>query len=514
VTERSEVISGLPVATAGLASRLDLTLAPDPRRVIVKLFVPGEDAALVRTRASALIERIADLDDDETSRLLHQTLQGFGGRHHDLEATFRHHYDLIRHRVTRSSDLSPTARLLVGAYFSHEYAVEAAALCNPSMVAHPDQTALDTGQQRVAISLRQIGEGHLSSIGFATAVLGPDTDLTVADRSGPLLTGRHCSAPHRRDLLAAGLAEEGWDNEVSATVLGSLPERFDDEEFERALGRVPADLLTRRTAQRTLEQLRRTAADSYAVTFPAEVPLHQRVLMPATPSESNGMEDARFVRFVDDDGEAAYHATYTAYDGRNIGARMLSTNDLRHFEATPMRGPAAHNKGMALFPRMVGGRHLALCRSDGETIGLSALDGQGRWQHPVPLHAPHRSWELIQVGNCGSPLETDAGWLVLTHGVGPMRRYAIGALLLDLEQPHRVIAELPGVLLAPDDTERDGYVPNVVYSCGGLVHAGTLWLPYGASDARVGFATIALTTLIHAMDQKGTPWSSSSNGTR
>jgi predicted GH43/DUF377 family glycosyl hydrolase len=169
---------------------------------------------------------------------------------------------------------------------------------------------------------------------------------------------------------------------------------------------------------------------------------------------------------------------------------------------------------MALFPRMVGGRHLALCRSDGETIGLSALDGQGRWQHPVPLHAPHRSWELIQVGNCGSPLETDAGWLVLTHGVGPMRRYAIGALLLDLEQPHRVIAELPGVLLAPDDTERDGYVPNVVYSCGGLVHAGTLWLPYGASDARVGFATIALTTLIHAMDQKGTPWSSSSNGTR
>jgi predicted GH43/DUF377 family glycosyl hydrolase len=494
-----------------LATRLDLVLAPDPSRVIVKLFVPGEDAALVRTRSSALIERIAHLDEDETGRVLDQTLEGFGGRHHDLAATFRHHYDLIRHRVPRSSDLSSTALLLVGAYFSHEYAVEAAALCNPSMVSHPDQTGLNSGQLRVAMSLRQIGEGHLSSIGFAVAVVGPGADLTVADRSGPLLTGRHRGVRQRRDLLAAGLAEEGWDNEVSATVLGSLPERFDDEEFERALGRVPADLLTRPTTQRTLEQLRRTAAVSYAVTFPAEVPLHQRVLWPATPSESNGMEDARFVRFVDDNGEAAYHATYTAYDGRQISARMLSTSDLRDFEVSPIRGPAARNKGMALFPRTVGGRHLALCRSDGETIGLSILDGQGRWQRPVPLHTPHRSWELIQVGNCGSPLETDAGWLVLTHGVGPMRRYGIGALLLDLKQPDRVIAELPGVLLAPDDTERDGYVPNVVYSCGGLLHAGTLWLPYGASDTRVGFATIGLTTLVHAMDQTGAAGSATSS---
>ena len=483
-----------------LATRLDLTLTPDPRRVIVKLFVPGEDAALVRTRASALIERIAHLDNDETSRLLHQTLERFAGRHQDLETTFRHHYDLVHHRVARTSDLSPTARLLVGAYFSHEYAVEAAALCNPSMVAHPDQSNLDTGQLRVAVSLRQIGEGHLSSIGFATAVLGPDNRLTLADRSGPPVTGRRTSAHHRRDLLAAGLAEEGWDNEVSATVLGSLPERFDDDAFERALNRLPSDLLTRATSQGTLEQLRRTTSASYAVTFPADVPLHQRILWPATPAESNGMEDARFVRFTGDDGESAYHATYTAYDGRRIAARMLSSADLRLFEVTPMRGPAARNKGIALFPRTVGGRHLALCRSDGETIGLTTLDEGNRWRPPVPLHAPRRGWELIQVGNCGSPVETDAGWLLLTHGVGPMRRYAIGALLLDLHQPDRVIAELPGVLLAPDDTERDGYVPNVVYSCGGLLHAGTLWLPYGASDARVEFACISLAALIEAMD--------------
>jgi predicted GH43/DUF377 family glycosyl hydrolase len=485
--------------TRNLANRLDHTLTPDPRRVIVKLFVPGEDAVLAQTRAHALIERIAELDDDETSALLRQTLARFGARHHDLEATFRHHYDLVHHRVARTSELSATARLLVGAYFSHEYAVEAAALCNPSLVAHPDQTQLGAGELRVAISLRQIGEGHLSSIGFATAVLGPDSRLTVADRAGPLVTGSRGSARHRRDLLVAGLAEEGWDNEVSATVLGSLPERFDDNAFERALGHLPADLLTRATAHRTLEQLRRTITASYAMTFPADVPLHQRVLWPATPSECNGMEDARFVRWVDDDGGSTYQATYTAYDGRAIAARMLCSDDLRHFQVTPMRGPAARNKGIALFPRRVGGDRLALCRSDGETIGLTTLDAENRWQSPVPLHAPHRGWELIQVGNCGSPIETDAGWLVLTHGVGPMRQYAIGALLLDLAHPDQVIAELPGALLAPDDTERDGYVPNVVYSCGGLLHAGTLWLPYGASDARVGFASIPLTNLLASM---------------
>ncbi|MEN3308726.1 MAG: hypothetical protein V7603_4928 [Micromonosporaceae bacterium] len=488
-----------------LETRLDLTLSPDQRRVIVKLFVPGEDAALVRSRARSLVDRIAHLDEHEARHLLRQTLRRFAGRHHDIETTFRHHYDLVHHRVARDSDLSPTACLLVGAYFSHEYAVEAAALCNPSMVVHPDQRDLAAGQLRAVISLRQIGEGHLSSIGFATAVLGPGTRLRVADRSGPLLTGRRGSTHHRRDLLAAGLAELGCDNEATATVLGSLPDRFDDNDFERAMGDLPEDLLTRGTTQHTLEQLRRIAAGSYAVAFPSEVPLHQRVLWPATAPECNGMEDARFVRFVDDHREPTYLATYTAYDGRHIAGRMLTSGDLQHFEVSPLRGPAASNKGMALFPRPVAGRQLALCRSDGETIGLTELDAQHRWQSPVPLHGPQQSWELIQVGNCGSPLETDAGWLVLTHGVGPMRRYAIGALLLDLHHPDRVIAKLPRALLAPEDTERDGYVPNVVYSCGGLLHAGTLWLPYGISDARIGFATVTLGALLGAMEQTPSP---------
>lgn len=487
-----------------LARRLDLTLRPDPRRVIVKLFVPGEDAAPVLTRASAIIERITRLDEEEIGDLMHGVLSRFGGRHHDLTETFRHHYDLVHYRVARSANLSPTARLLVGAYFTHEYAVEAAALCNPSMVEHPDQSDLDEGQLRVVLSLRQIGEGHLSSIGFATAVLGPGSRIAVADRSGPLITGHRASAHHRRDLLAAGLAEQGCDNEVSATVLGSLSDRFDDNALERALARLPSDLLTRTATQSTLEQIRRTNAASYAMTFPTNIPLHQRILWPATPAESNGMEDARFVKFVGDDGGASYRATYTAYDGRHIAARMLSSHDLSHFQATSMRGPGARNKGVALFPRTVNGDHFALCRSDGETIGLTTLDQENRWQHPVPIHTPHRGWELIQVGNCGSPIETADGWLVLTHGVGPMRQYAIGALLLDLHRPDRVIAELRGALLVPDDTERNGYVPNVVYSCGGLLHAGTLWLPYGASDTRIEFATVPLAALIETMETSPT----------
>lgn len=488
------------MTTPDWITRLPLTLSPDSRRVIVKLFVPGEDAAFVHSRAAALAERIARLDERETVCLLDETLQRFGGRHDDLQATFQHHYELVRHRVPGSIDLSLPARLLLGAYFSHEYAVEAAALCNPSVVPHPDQSALDEGQLRVVISLRQIGEGHVSSIGFAPAVIGPGTYLAVADRSGPPMTGQRHSAHHRRDLLAAGLTEQGWDNEVSATVLASLPARFNDDEFERALSRVPGELLVRPTAPRTVEQVRRTVAASYSLTFPPDVPLHQRILWPSAAQESNGMEDARFVRFIDGAGDPIYYATYTAYDGRYIESRLLSTTDFLHFDVAPMRGPSAQNKGIALFPRSVHGRLLALTRADGETLGLTTLDDQHQWQAPVPLHSPRRGWELIQVGNCGSPLETDAGWLVLTHGVGPMRRYGIGALLLDLDEPERVVAHLPGVLLAPDGTDRDGYVPNVVYSCGGLLHDGTLWLPYGASDARVGFATAPLSTLLDAME--------------
>ncbi|MFI6074505.1 glycoside hydrolase family 130 protein [Actinoplanes sp. NPDC051343] len=486
-----------------LVTRHDVVMEPDDRRVVIKLFVPGEDAQVGQNRASSLIERILQLDEDETARLLEDVLSRFAGRHHDLLGVFQHHYEVVQHRVPAEIELSPTARTLIGAYFSHEYSVEAAALCNPSMVPHPDQTDLEPGQLRVAISLRQIGEGHISSVGFCTAVLGPGDAMRLEDRSGPLVVGQRGGAKHLRQQLAAAMIDAGIDNEASAYLISALPEWYTDEEFEDVLVQVPAELLARMTSQATLDRLRHIVAADYAVTYPATVPLHQRVLWPATPDESNGMEDARFVQVLDPDGRHSYQGTYTAYDGRKISGRVIFSRDLRHFEITALHGPAARNKGMALFPRYVNGRKLALCRSDGETLGLSERDDEHRWQNAVPLLTPHRGWDLIQVGNCGSPIETEAGWLVLTHGVGPMRRYAIGAMLLDLETPERVIADLPEGLLDPDDVEREGYVPNVLYSCGGVLHEGRLWLPYGASDVRVGFASVDLERLLTRMVPTG-----------
>jgi predicted GH43/DUF377 family glycosyl hydrolase len=486
-----------------LITRHELVMQPDGRRVVIKLFVPGEDAQLVQNRASSLIERILQLDEDEIARLLEDVLTRFAGRHHDILAVFQHHYEVVQHRVPPEIELSPTARTLIGAYFSHEYSVEAAALCNPSMVPHPDQTGLETGQLRVAISLRQIGEGHISSIGFCSAVLGPGDTLHLEDRGGPLMIGHRVGAKHMRLQLSAALIDAEIDNEASAYVVSALPEWYTDEEFEDVLVHVPPELLNRASSQATLDRIRHLVSADYALSFPCAVPLHQRVLWPATPEESNGMEDARFVLVTDPDGRPTYQATYTAYDGREISGRVIFSRDLRHMEVTTLHGPAARNKGMALFPRYVGGRKLALCRSDGETLGLSERDDQHRWRNAVPLLMPHRGWDLIQVGNCGSPIETEAGWLVVTHGVGPMRRYALGAMLLDLDRPERVIADLPEGLLDPDETEREGYVPNVVYSCGGLVHDGRFWLPYGASDVRVGFASVDLDRLLSRMVPTG-----------
>ena len=484
-------------------TRYDLVMRPDDRRVVIKLFVPGEDAQLAQNRASSLIERILRLDDAESARLVEDVLTRFAGRHHNICGVFQHHYDLVAHRVPAGIELSPTARTLIGAYFSHEFSVEAAALCNPSMVAHPDQAGLEPGELRVAISLRQIGEGHISSIGFCSAVLGPGDRIRMEDRGGPLMIGQRIGAQHWRNQLYAAMIDRDIDNEASAYLVSALPDRYTDEEFEDVVGHVPAELLSRPTSQETLDQIRHMVSEDYAITFPAAVPLHQRVLWPATPAERNGMEDARFVQVVEADGRPAYQATYTAYDGRQISGRVIFSRDLRHFEVTSLHGPAARNKGMALFPRYVGGRKLALCRADGETLGLSVRDERNRWQEAVPLLKPHRGWDLIQVGNCGSPVETEAGWLVLTHGVGPMRRYAIGAMLLDLDDPARVIADLPDGLIDPDEQEREGYVPNVVYSCGGMAHDGRLWLPYGASDVRVGFASMPLDALLDRMVPTG-----------
>jgi predicted GH43/DUF377 family glycosyl hydrolase len=386
----------------------------------------------------------------------------------------------------------------MGASFTAEYAVEAAALCNPSAVLHPDQSGLRAGQARLALSLRAIGEGHVSSLGFAAAVIGPGATWAFEPRESPAVPGISMPAQWVRDHLRAVLADEGQVDELMHNVLAGLPEVFTASEVERVLTDAHPELLTRPSAMASIEVLRRVMASAYEVSFPADLGLSQQVLFPSTIEERNGIEDARFVRFHDD-GQVDYRATYTAYDGQQIAPRLLISPDLRTFRAHRLAGPAARNKGMALFPRRIDGRQWALCRSDGENTSVAtSFDGR-IWGRPTLVQRPQESWEVVQVGNCGSPIETDRGWLVLTHGVGPMRTYAVGAILLDLNDPTRVRCRLAEPLLEAGVYERDGYVPNVVYSCGGVVHDGRLWLPYGISDSRIGVAWASIDELLDAM---------------
>jgi predicted GH43/DUF377 family glycosyl hydrolase len=436
------------------------------------------------------------LDECEVERSLASLRKTYSSRHRGYEELLVSHASVVASHIDDGVQPSAARTRLLGSAFTAEYAVEGAALCNPSAVLHPDQSALGDGQARVAISVRGIGEGHLSSIGFRSAVIGPGERWEFTPPAYPVTGGIVTPQPWRRAHLSAVLADQGDVDELARTVLRALPSRFDEQELDRVLAHVDPRLLTRPGAGATLQLIRRLVAASYSVAFDDWTSLEQRVLMPAAAEESNGMEDARVTRFVADDSSVEYRATYTAYDGRSIAPRLLTSPDLRVFHAHRLAGAAARNKGMALFPRLVNGRHLALCRADGENSSVTSSEDGLRWTAPRLIHRPTAPWEVLQVGNCGPPIETPAGWLVLTHGVGPMRVYSIGALLLDLDDPSVVLGRLGQPLLEPEPDERNGYVPNVVYSCGAIMHGGTLWIPYGIGDSRIGVAYIALEEIL------------------
>lgn len=482
-----------------LAVRQDAHLSPDPSRVVASLFLPGEELHQGRSRTAQIVDRVMALSEAQVADISAGLLADFSARHHEYRSLLARHASIVRAHVAEDIELTAERVIVLGASFTAEFATEAAALCNPSAMLHPDQDGLGGGQVRVAVSLRCIGEGHLSSIGFCSAVVDPDVGWTFEPRTAPVTAGAVAPAPWRRKALASLLAARQHPDELTVSVLRSLPSRFTPEDLERALGRVHHDLLMRPGAVDTVGTVRRLVSSAYDVEFDAGVALDQRVLMPSAPDESNGMEDARFTRFIDDDGTVEYRATYTAYDGQRIAPRLLTSPDLRRFHARLLAGPAARNKGMALFPRLVGGKHLALCRSDGESTGLTRSADGIEWGPEAVLQTPSLPWEVLQVGNCGPPIETDRGWLVLTHGVGPMRTYSIGAMLLDLDDPGRVIAHLERPLLEPAADEREGYVPNVVYSCGALLHERVLWLPFGVGDARIAVARAELDDVLDAM---------------
>jgi predicted GH43/DUF377 family glycosyl hydrolase len=482
---------------AGLVTRSPQRLAADPSRVITRLFVPGQEGFERQdSRAGAVLSRILALDDEEVRSSLDDVVTRFDGRHRDLVGTFRRHARELADRLDADRLLSEERMLLLGATFTSEYAIEGAALCNPSIVAHPDQARTPTGSLRFVMSVRGIGEGHRSSLGFRTGVIDDAGGVTIDASApfasiGPVIATLLDAAVFRSEL--ARLRDAG---EAAEYVLDALGERFSRADLDEQLDKLQTHLSTRGHARQTISLIRNIADRTYAVEFADEILLSERVLWPAMSAEAAGMEDARFVRFVDDDGAVTFYATYTAYSGSHISQQLLETADFRSFTSMPMVGSAAANKGLALFPRRINGRFAAMSRSDRESNSIAYGDRPFVWKDSVPCQRPTHAWEALQLGNCGSPIETEAGWLVLTHGVGPMRTYRIGAILLDLDDPTRILGQLRRPLLSPATDEQDGYVPNVVYSCGALVHAGTLVIPYGIGDAAIGFATVPLDELL------------------
>jgi predicted GH43/DUF377 family glycosyl hydrolase len=480
-------------------------LLPDARRVLAKPYLPGEEVLLPGTsRAGLLMDRILAIPERQVSSLLQDVIAAFARRHRNLDELLERHFELIEHHVHGATQLSRERRLLIGAYFTHEYSVEAAALFNPSIVLAPGEPTSAAGARRFVMSLRAVGEGHLSSIEFRSGTIDAGGEIGF-DPPGPHLVGGQRTPPSGYDKrqFTAKLRELGAANELAFAVLDRLPDRFKLVDLEASLMALEEHGPPHAISFETIKIIRVLASSNYVTTFPADSTLAERVIFPAGPNETRGMEDARFVRFTDTDGSVKYCATYTAYDGFEILPQLIETDDFVTFAISTLNGAAAQNKGMALFPRRIGGLYTMLSRKDRENLHLATSSDLGSWSDVTELYRPRQPWELLQIGNCGSPLETEAGWLVLTHGVGPMRSYAIGALLLDLEQPSRVIGHLPEPLLVPDATEREGYVPNVVYTCGALIHGDEIVLPYGLSDSAIGVAMISLPDVLAQLRASG-----------
>jgi predicted GH43/DUF377 family glycosyl hydrolase len=430
------------VSQATFLNRQALYLRPDPARVIVRPFKPATEPRDLnptdKTRANHIVDRVLALDSEAAAHQLADVLENFQGRHHNLLETFESRADEMEQALAAHGTFSKIQRQLIGAYFLNEYSFEASALFNPSIVPHPDQSEAPKGGLRFILSLRAVGEGHVSSLTFRAGTIAADGSLAVDP------TARLASSPR----------------------IGHRTSGLDGDDVE--------------------------------LIFKPDQDISERVIFPVTESQSNGIEDARFVEF-NDDGRKTYYATYTAYSGRAIRSELIETSDFISFRMSPLRGAAAHNKGMALFPRRIDGKYAMIARQDNENLYLIYSDDLYRWDGGQAILKPQFPWEFVQIGNCGSPIELDEGWLLLTHGVGPVRKYSIGAALLDKNDPFKVLARSREPLLRPEPSEREGYVPNVVYTCGAMRHNDQIILPYAVSDTFSNFATVKISTLLKTM---------------
>jgi predicted GH43/DUF377 family glycosyl hydrolase len=427
---------------ATFLNRQALYLRPDPARVIVRPFKPATEPRDLnptdKTRANHIVERVLNLDPEAAASQLADVLDNFNGRHRNLLETFELRADEMEKAFAAHGCFSEVQRQLIGAYFLNEYSFEASALFNPSIVPHPDQSGTPAGSLRFILSLRAVGEGHVSSLTFRAGTVAADGSIAVDP------TARLASSPRIGYLIPGPIGDE------------------------------------------------------VEVTFNPDLDISERVIFPVTESQSHGIEDARFVEFTDG-GRKTYYATYTAYKGTAIRSELIETSDFLSFKMSPLHGAAARNKGMALFPRRVDGKYAMIARQDNENLYLVYSDDLYRWEGGQAILKPQFPWEFVQIGNCGSPIELEEGWLLLTHGVGPVRKYSIGAALLDKRDPSKVLARSSEPLLRPEPSEREGYVPNVVYTCGAMAHKDQIILPYAVSDTYSNFATIKISALMQAM---------------
>jgi predicted GH43/DUF377 family glycosyl hydrolase len=481
--------------------RKKIYFKPDSKRVLARFFNLGN------IRTQKIIHRIISLSKDQKMQVLHQLLRNFSSRHRSVVAIWTKNFKTAMGMVEDESlikkDFAHYERLIIGAYFTMEYSIEAAAFFNPSIVESPDQTQLAEGEKRIILSFRATGEGHVSSIVFRSAIIDKELQI-LEDKVGHLLEKPRIFKNHRyekSDFMEKLKTIHDLDTQTVELINKKFPNSFTYEELRRFVQEIQEENELSVEEKVLMPRIMWLASSHYEINYSLDTALSERVIFPLTATEKNGIEDARFVKFINDRGKTIYYATYTAYDGVSILPKLLSTIDFINFKVQPINGRIA-NKGAALFPRKVKGKYAMLCRVDGESNYITFSDDLINWtQEVILLKEPEFPWEFVQLGNCGSPIETEKGWLVLTHSVGPMREYTLGALLLDLHDPTKVIGKLTHPLLYPNAEEREGYVPNVVYSCGQLIHNGHLIIPYAMSDHSSTYATLCLNELLEELTE-------------
>ena len=475
--------------------RLPVTFSSDIRRVITRFFDPGGEA-----RICSIIKRISDLSGGQVDRLLDEVFLKFRGRHVNIASVLEENYRAAMTMIGRSDDLSQNQRLLIGSYLTAEYSIESAALFNPSIVPHHNQRHVPPGAVRFIMSLRATGEGHVSSIVFRTGIITSDHQIQI-DPCGRLARPIRVVPDKQYDksLFRRKLKDIGVQDGPVDLVLSRLEDFFTSTQLEHAITEARETAPERLSFETSLEDIRWLAHSNYQLELPRNAEASEVVIFPQTSNESHGIEDLRMVRFVDDDGAVTYYGTCTAFDGYRVLPQLIETQDFLRVGVHTINGACAQNKGMALFPRRIGGHYVMCSRNDGESLYIMVSDIVHFWETAQLLQTPRSPWEFVQIGNCGSPLETPEGWLLLTHGVGPMRTYCIGAMLLDLNDPLKVIGCLDEPLIVPTEKERDGYVPNVAYSCGAMIHSGRLYLPFATSDRITRIAMVSLETLLNRL---------------